>query len=103
LTFDVFKMGNDFVRWSFNYAADLLNREVSENEIQAQHKKILNFILRQGEAGASSTQLAKYCQGMKARDRNEILQTLLDSGDITEEIVSSPNGGRNRRVYRLRK
>ena len=103
MTLEIFKMGNEFVRWSFNYASDLLQREVSENEIQAQHKKILNFILRQGEAGASSTQLAKYCQGMKARDRNEILTTLMESGDITEEVIAPPAGGRHRKVYKLRK
>ena len=103
VTFDIFKMANDLVRWSFNYAADLIHREVSENEIEASHKRVLNFIRRQGEAGASSTQLAKSLQGMKARDRNEILQTLLESGDIIEDVITKDGPGRNRKVYKLRK
>lgn len=32
--------------------ADLLVAEVSENEIEALHKKVLNFIRKQGESGA---------------------------------------------------
>lgn len=40
---------------------------------------------------------------MKARDRNEILQTLLESGDIVEDVISKEGPGRNRRVYRVRK
>jgi hypothetical protein len=103
VTFDIFKMANDLVRWSFNYTADLIHREVAENEIEASHKRVLNFIRKQGEAGASSTQLAKSLQGMKARDRNEILQTLLESGDIVEDVISKEGPGRSRRVYRLRK
>jgi hypothetical protein len=103
VTFDIFKMSNDLVRWSFNYAADLIHREVSENEIEASHKRVLNFIRRQGDAGASSTQLAKSLQGMKARDRNEILQTLLESGDIIEDVITKDGPGRHRKVYKLRK
>ena len=97
------KIANDLVRWSFNYTADLLCREVAENEIEASHKKVLNFIRKQGDLGASSTQLAKGMQGMKARDRNEILQTLLESGDIMEEVIKRDGPGRDRRIYRARK
>ena len=102
VTFEVFKMANDLARWSFNYTADLLVREVAENEIEASHKRVLNFIRKQGELGASSTQLAKSLQGMKARDRNEILQTLLESGDIVEDVIKKDGPGRDRRVYNIR-
>lgn len=103
VTMEIFRMANDLARWSFNYTADLLQKEVSENETEASHKRVLNFIRKQGDAGASSTQLAKSLQGMKARDRNEILQTLLESGDISEEVITKEGPGRNRRVYRARK
>jgi hypothetical protein len=39
---------------------------------------------------------------MKARDRNEILQTLLEAGDIVEEVIKANGPGRDRRVYRVR-
>ena len=102
VTLEVFKMANDFCRWSFNYTEDLLVREISENETEASHKRVLNFIRKQGDLGASSTQLAKSLQGMKARDRNEILQTLLEAGDIVEEVIKANGPGRDRRVYRVR-
>ena len=103
VTFEIFKMANDLARWSFNYTANLLVQEVAENETEASHKRILNFIRKQGEAGASSTQLAKSMQGMKARDRNEILQTLLEAGDVVEEVVTKDGPGRSRRIYRVRR
>lgn len=102
VTFEVFKMANDLARWSFNYTADLIAKEVAENEIEASHKRILNIIRKAGEEGMSTTQIAKTCQGMKARDRNEILQTLIESGDILEETVKVGGAGRDRRVYRVR-
>lgn len=103
VTFEIFKMANDLARWSFHYTANLLVQEVAENETEASHKRILNFIRKQGEAGASSTQLAKSMQGMKARDRNEILQTLLEAGDVVEEVVTKDGPGRSRRIYRVRR
>ncbi len=103
VTFEIFKMANDLARWSFNYTADLITKEVAENEIEASHKKILNIIRKAGEDGLSTTQLAKYCQGMKARDRNEILQTLMEAGDIIEETVKAGGAGRDRKVYRVRR
>jgi hypothetical protein len=39
---------------------------------------------------------------MKARDRNEILQTLLESGDIVEDVIKKDGPGRDRRVYKIR-
>jgi hypothetical protein len=101
LTLDIFKMANDLTRWSFNYTSDLIVKEISENEIEASHKKVLNIIRKSGDAGMSTTQITKVCQGMKARDRNEILQTLVESGDLLEEVVKG-GPGRDRRVYRAR-
>lgn len=101
LTLDIFKMANDLTRWSFNYTSDLIVKEISENEIEASHKKVLNIIRKSGDAGMSTTQITKVCQGMKARDRNEILQTLVESGDLLEEVIKG-GPGRDRRVYRAR-
>jgi len=102
LTLEIFKMAHALAKWSFNYTADLLYREVAENEIEAAHKKILNLISKSGAEGMNGTQLAKACQGMKARDRNEILQTLVEAGDVLEEVVKNPGSGRERRIYRVR-
>ena len=102
LTGEIFEMSYELTKWSFYYTADLLYREVAENDIEAAHKKVLNLIRNSGAEGMSGTQLAKSCQGMKARDRNEILQTLVESGDILEEVVKNPGAGRERRIYRTR-
>lgn len=102
VTGEIFQMSHDLAKWSFCYTADLLYREVAENDIEAAHKKILNLIRNSGAEGMNGTQLAKACQGMKARDRNEILQTLVESGDILEEVVKNPGAGRERRIYRVR-
>jgi len=103
VSFDILKMSAELARWSFNFTAELLHKEVAENDIEAAHKRILKLIRDSGNDGMSSTQLAKACQGLKARDRSEYLQTLLESGDIVEEIIKSNGPGRDRRVYKSRR
>ena len=103
VSFDILKMSAELARWSFNFTAELLHKEVAENDIEAAHKRILKLIRDSGNEGMSSTQLAKACQGLKARDRSEYLQTLLESGDIMEEIIKANGPGRDRRVYKSRR
>jgi hypothetical protein len=103
VSFDILKMSAELARWSFNFTAELLHKEVAENDIEAAHKRILKLIRDSGNEGMSSTQLAKACQGLKARDRSEYLQTLLESGDIMEEVIKANGPGRDRRVYKSRR
>jgi hypothetical protein len=103
VSFDILKMSAELARWSFNFTAELLHKEVAENDIEAAHKRILKLIRDSGNEGMSSTQLAKACQGLKARDRSEYLQTLLESGDIIEEVIKANGPGRDRRVYKSRR
>jgi hypothetical protein len=103
VSFDILKMSAELARWSFNFTAELLHKEVAENDIEAAHKRILKLIRDSGSDGMSSTQLAKACQGLKARDRSEYLQTLLESGDIIEEVIKANGPGRDRRVYKSRR
>ena len=103
VSFDILKMSAELARWSFNFTAELLHKEVAENDIEAAHKRILKLIRDSGNDGMSSTQLAKACQGLKARDRSEYLQTLLESGDIVEEVIKANGPGRDRRVYKSRR
>ena len=103
VTLEIMSMAGSLVRWSFNYTAELLYKEVAENDIEAAHKKIKRLIREAGDEGASTTQLARSCQGMKSRDRNEILQTLLESGEIIEEVIKAQGSGRDRKVYKTRR
>ncbi len=103
VTLEIMSMAGSLVRWSFNYTAELLYKEVAENDIEAAHKKIKRLIREAGDDGMSTTQLARSCQGMKSRDRNEILQTLLESGEIIEEIIKAQGSGRDRKVYKVRR
>lgn len=103
VTVEILKMAAALTQWSFNYTSELLFKEVAENDIEAAHKKIKRLIREAGDDGLSTTQIARGCQGMKARDRNEYLQTLIESGEVVEEIIK-PNGpGRDRRVYKIRR
>jgi hypothetical protein len=103
VTLEIMSMAGSLVRWSFNYTAELLYKEVAENDIEAAHKKIKRLIRDAGDDGMSTTQLARSCQGMKSRDRNEILQTLLESGEIIEEVIKAQGSGRDRKVYKVRR
>jgi hypothetical protein len=103
VTLEIMSMAGSLVRWSFNYTAELLYKEVAENDIEAAHKKIKRLIREAGDEGVSTTQLARSCQGMKSRDRNEILQTLLEAGEIIEEVIKAQGSGRDRKVYKVRR
>jgi hypothetical protein len=100
---NIINMGSALAKWSFNFTAELLHKEVSENETEAAHKRILKIIRDAGKDGVSTTQLAKSCQSLKARDRNECLQTLLESGEVIEEVIKHNGPGRERKVFKLRR
>lgn len=70
---------------------------VSENQTEKDTLKVLRTI--QERPGISSTELARSLRWLKARDRRDILNGLIESGDIVCEQVDS-GGGRHRIEYR---
>jgi hypothetical protein len=94
------EIGVDDVAWGRALAMhciDTLLREaennVAESEYEAKLKRVLACIRKHGPI--SSREMIKKSASLSQRERQDILSTLLDSGQITRtEIAPGPKGGR---------
>ena len=62
-------------------------------------KRLREIIRAAGSAGLSKSEVTRASQWLKSRDRNEILDTLIESGDI--KPVMRETRGRRAMVYRV--
>lgn len=65
-------------------------------------QKILEVIRKSGYKGATTTNLAKSCQGIAAHERGKIIEGLLKAGVIEEHLIKQTGLGRPRRVYKAK-
>jgi hypothetical protein len=88
----------DFVRHFARRTIDAVERNVADTQIEAHLKRVREKIRQAGSAGISRSQLPRATQWLKVRDREEILFTLIESGDIIP--VEKVTGGRKAILYR---
>ena len=89
----------DFVRHFAQRTMAAVERHVADTETEA-HLKRLKEIIRSAESkGITKSEVTRASQWLKSRDRNEILETLIESGDITTGMRDT--GGRRAMVYRI--
>jgi len=69
-----------------------------DNEYEESRAALLRWVRARGAAGATKTQLARAFRAVKMRDRQDILEHLLEAGEIAIETKRS--GGRPRTTYR---
>jgi hypothetical protein len=60
-----------------------IDRHVADNDIERNHKRIMEIIRGAGPSGISKTKLTQDSRFLEARPRNEILATLTEAGMIT--------------------
>jgi hypothetical protein len=85
-----------------NYARrtiEAVERHVADTEVEAHLKRIKEIIRNAGAKGITKSEVTRASQWLKSRDRNEILETLIESGDITTGMRET--GGRRAMVYRI--
>jgi hypothetical protein len=85
-----------------NYARrtiEAVERHVADTEIEAHLKRLKEIIRNAGAKGISKSEVTRASQWLKSRDRNEILETLIESGDITTGMRGSST--RQAMVYRM--
>ena len=88
-----------FVRHFAKRTMDAVERHVADTEIEAHLKRIREIIRAAGSEGITKSELTRASQWLKARDRDEILVTLIETGDIRTAMRDT--GGRKAMVYRL--
>ena len=66
---------------------------------EAHLKRLRELIRAAGAKGITKSELTRGSQWLKSRDRDDIIQTLIESGDVTTGMRSSAT--RQAMVYRL--
>ena len=88
-----------FVRHFAARTMEAIERHVADTETEAHLKRLKEIIRAAGAKGITKSEITRSSQWLKARDRDEILLTLIESGDITTGMRDT--GGRRAMVYRL--
>jgi hypothetical protein len=79
------------IRLSNFLTRELVSRvyeNVSENNVERDLKRVLRMI----QDGMTSSQLTRKTQWLKARDRRDIIESLIQTGQITTAMIENPNG-----------
>lgn len=71
---------------------------VSENPFEAKRKRMLRLIRKAGEGGLTRTQLYRKTKFLQTKERSEVVESLLATGEILEERVAT--GGAPRVTFR---
>ena len=87
-----------FVRQYACRTMEAVERHVADTETEAHLKRLKEIIRAAGARGITKSEVTRASQWLKARDRDEILLTLIESGDITTGMRET--GGRRAMVYR---
>jgi hypothetical protein len=61
-------------------------RHIAENRTQANHQKVLRLIQGAGRGGLTRNEITRRTQFLERRQREEILSTLVEGGDVEQEI-----------------
>jgi len=76
--------GINLVQYLFDNMLYITENYIADNAHECEVKKVLKVIKKAGESGVSLSQLTHRTQGLKTRDRVDILTTLKDSEQIIE-------------------
>ncbi|WP_375697547.1 DUF3987 domain-containing protein [Pseudophaeobacter sp. TrK17] len=91
----------DFVRHYARRTMEAVERHVADTETEAHLKRLKEIIRAAGAKGIAKSEITRASQWLKSRDRDEILLTLIESGDVTTGMRGSST--KQAMVYRLAK
>ncbi|WP_374422753.1 PriCT-2 domain-containing protein [Paracoccus sp. (in: a-proteobacteria)] len=88
-----------FVRHYAQRTMEAVERHVADTETEAHLKRLKEIIRSSGAKGITKSEITRASQWLKSRDRDEILLTLIESGDITTGMRGSST--KQAMVYRM--
>ena len=89
----------DFVRHYARQTIEAVERHVADTETEAHLKRLKEVIRAAGANGITKSEITRASQWLKSRDRDEILLTLIETGDVTTGMRGSST--RQAMVYRM--
>ena len=88
-----------FVRHFAGRTMEAVERHVADTETEAHLKRLREIIRVAGGGGLTKSELTRASQWLKARDRDDILNTLIEGGDI--KLAMRETSGRRAMIYRV--
>jgi hypothetical protein len=73
-------------------------RHIADNQTQANHQKVLRLIQAAGGRGLSRNEITRRTQFLERRQREDIIQALVEAGQI--EVAIETTAGRQAAIYR---
>lgn len=90
--------GYQTVQYFYHHMKDIINKCVFSSKNELHFQKVLETISKSKEQGVTKSVLANRLRFLKKKERNEILEDLLETGQI--EYVSVKKDGKVSHVYR---
>ncbi len=92
ITVELMNSARRLVDWFTNYAESYVVILVADNDRERMFNKLKSTIVDGGDKGVSRRDLTRKMQKLKSGDREDLLKSLVDCGDV--ELRKSPPGGR---------
>jgi hypothetical protein len=80
----------ELVTWCLNRTHRLAEAHVSDSQTEADTKRVLRLVVAAGEIGLTANQIARRTQWLRRGDRKDILQTLVESGQVLAITSGTP-------------
>ena len=93
--------GYQTVEYFYHHMKNIINTCVFSSKNEQHFQKVLDTIAKSKDKGVTKSVLANRLRFLKKKERNEILEDLLDAGQI--EYVSLKQDGKVTYVYRSMK
>jgi len=91
---------NATVRYYYEVIQEVIGESIFDNQYENNRNKISTIVTASGEEGIAKQALTKKVRHLKKREREEILEDLIESGEI--ELVGIKRKKTNRTVYAYR-
>jgi hypothetical protein len=98
-----FDLAYEMVSWAFRRFELECGRRIADNEYEARLKKVLRILIAAGTKGLTHNTLTRKAQWLSAREREDVMKTLAESGQCVATMVARPSGqpGRPGMLYRF--
>jgi hypothetical protein len=95
-----FRWGREFALWSSNRLVAEVGRRVADSQAERDTKRVAEIVRGAGKAGIRRNDLVRRTFFLRAREREEVLSTLLQAGLVVEQKDAVTGPGRPATTYR---
>jgi len=95
-----FRWGREFALWSSNRLVAEVGRRVADTQAERDTKRVAEIVRAAGPKGIKRNDLVRRTFFLRAREREEVLTTLMQAGLVVEQKDAAAGPGRPATTYR---